>query len=126
MRIISFGVATLLLSAVGAFAMDPVLETVVNGAKIYTDPKGMTLYTYDKDGVSATTCYGQCSTTWIPFAAPAGTVTSGDEWTLVDRTDGTKMWAHHGKPLYTYLDDKKRGDTLGEGKSPDWHVATPD
>jgi predicted lipoprotein with Yx(FWY)xxD motif len=126
MKVIAFGIAALLVSTVSAFAMDPVLESVVGGTKIYTDPKGMTLYTNDKDGIGATTCYGQCSVTWVPFAAVAGAVSQDDDWTLVDRTDGTKMWAHHGKPLYTYLDDKKPGDTLGKGKSPEWHVATPD
>ena|ERR1700712_1517883 len=126
MKLFVFGAAALLIGTVNAFAMDPVHETVIGGAKVYTDPKGMTLYTYEKDDVGTTTCYGPCAASWMPFTAVTGAVSHDDEWTLVHRTDGTKMGAHHGKPLYTYVDDKTPGDTLGKGKSPDWHVATPD
>ena len=45
------------------------------------------------------------------------------EWTIVDRTDGSKMWAYEGKPLYLYIDDKKSGDVTGEGKGGVWHLA---
>ena len=37
------------------------------------------------------------------------------EWTIVERTDGTKMWAYEGKPLYTFIKDKKPGDVTGDG-----------
>ena len=45
------------------------------------------------------------------------------EWTIVDRTDGAKMWAYEGKPLYLYIDDKQSGDVTGEGKGGVWHLA---
>ena len=48
------------------------------------------------------------------------------EWTVVERSDGSKMWAYEGKPLYTYADDKKAGDMTGEGKGGVWHVAKAD
>ena len=38
------------------------------------------------------------------------------EWTIVERTDGTKQWAYEGKPLYLYIEDKAAGDVTGEGK----------
>ena len=45
------------------------------------------------------------------------------EWTVVDRTDGTKMWAYEGHPLYTYVEDKAPGEVTGDGKGGVWHVA---
>ncbi len=127
MKKVVLGLSALLLSTAGAFAMDPATESVINGAKVYTTPQGMTLYTFDKDGLGNSTCTtNPCSTNWLPFTAPVGAIADGDDWTLVARADGTKMWAHHGKPLYTYVQDKKPGDVSGEGVSTDWHVATPD
>jgi predicted lipoprotein with Yx(FWY)xxD motif len=47
------------------------------------------------------------------------------EWTVVTRDDGTKQWAHKGKPLYTFAKDSKPGETAGEGFNKVWHVAKP-
>jgi predicted lipoprotein with Yx(FWY)xxD motif len=51
---------------------------------------------------------------------------SEGEWTLVERKDGSKMWAYESKPLYTYIEDKKAGDVTGDGVGGVWHVAKPD
>jgi predicted lipoprotein with Yx(FWY)xxD motif len=37
------------------------------------------------------------------------------EWTLVKAADGKEMWAYEGKPLYTYVEDKKAGEANGDG-----------
>lgn len=34
------------------------------------------------------------------------------------------QWADDGKPLYTYVDDKKPGDVTGDGKNEVWHAVT--
>jgi predicted lipoprotein with Yx(FWY)xxD motif len=85
----------------------------------------MTLYTFDKDEPGKSNCYDQCAVNWPPFLAEAGAMAEG-EWTIVDRTDGTKQWAYEGKPLYLYIEDKKAGDVTGEGKGGVWHVAMAD
>ena len=120
-----FGLAALLLSSASSFAAEPAMVAEVNGAKIYTDANGLTLYTFDKDEAGKTNCYDKCAVNWPPFAAAADAAAEG-EWTIVDRTDGTKMWAYEGKPLYTYIEDKKAGDVLGEGKGGVWHIAKAD
>ncbi|TPM23967.1 hypothetical protein, partial [Mesorhizobium sp. B2-3-6] len=93
--------------------------------KIYTDANGMTLYTYDKDEKGKTNCYDKCATNWPPLKAETG-AKADDEWTVVDRTDGTKMWAYDGKPVYTFIKDKKAGDVSGDGVGGVWHIVKAD
>jgi predicted lipoprotein with Yx(FWY)xxD motif len=82
----------------------------------------MTLYTFDKDTAGKSNCYDDCVANWPILKASTDAKASG-EWTVVDRTDGTKMWAYDGKPLYTFAKDKKAGDMTGEGVGGVWHVA---
>jgi predicted lipoprotein with Yx(FWY)xxD motif len=51
---------------------------------------------------------------------------SEGEWMVVERKDGSKMWAHENQPLYTYIEDKKPGDVTGDGVGGVWHIAKPD
>lgn len=48
--------------------------------------------------------------------------TRGD-FTLVERTDGTKMWAYKSMPLYYWYEDKAPGDISGDGVGDVWHLA---
>jgi len=103
-------------------AADAWKEADVNGAKIYTDAHGMTLYTYDKDKAGKSNCNDKCAANWPPLKAAAGAKDEG-EWTVVKRKDGTRMWAYDGHPLYTFAKDKKAGDTKGDGVGGVWHIA---
>jgi predicted lipoprotein with Yx(FWY)xxD motif len=125
MKRFSIAFAALLATSAAVFAAEPAMVTDTAAGKIYTDAKGMTLYTFDKDETGKTNCYDKCATAWPPLMAAADAKPEG-EWTIVERTDGTRMWAYDGKPLYTYIDDKKPGDMTGEGKGGVWHVAKPD
>jgi predicted lipoprotein with Yx(FWY)xxD motif len=93
--------------------------------KILTDEKGMALYTFDKDEAGKSNCSGECAQNWPPAAAPADAKPVGD-LTLIKRDDGTMQWADDGKPLYTYVDDKKPGEVTGDGKNGVWHVVKED
>lgn len=88
------------------------------------DAKGMTLYTFDKDAMGKSMCNDACADNWPPLAASAGAAES-DDWTLVERADGSWQWAYQGRPLYRFKQDKKVGDRLGDGKMDVWHVARP-
>lgn len=125
MKTIAIGMAALLLGTAGSFAAEAWKEAEVGGTKIYTDASGMTLYTYDKDEAGKSNCYGKCAANWPPLKADANAKAEG-EWTIVDRTDGTRMWAYEGKPLYTFIKDKKAGDVTGEGVGGAWHIAKAD
>lgn len=126
MKRIAFGLASALLvtgmTAGMAFAAEPAMMTKTSKGNIYTDAKGMTLYTFDKDKAGMSECYKECAATWPALKADANAKAEGD-WTVVDRTDGTKMWAYDGKPLYTYAKDMKAGDMNGEGVGGVWHMA---
>ncbi|WP_431146934.1 COG4315 family predicted lipoprotein [Pseudomonas alvandae] len=118
---------TLLISAALAlpgFAMaaDPAMEK--DG--MFTDHKGMTLYTFAKDSAGKSMCNDKCAANWPPLMAEAGAKSMGD-WTVIKRDDGSMQWAYEGMPLYTFVMDKKAGDMTGDGKMDGaWKVAKPD
>lgn len=122
MKRIALGISAVLMTAEIGFAAEPAMLAKTPKDEIYTTVKGMTLYTFDKDKAGASSCYDACATTWPALKADAKAKAEG-AWTVVDRTDGTKMWAYDGKPLYTYAKDKKAGDMNGEGIGGVWHMA---
>ena len=125
--IISIALAAGLLIASGAaFAqMAPAKTGDSAKGKVLTDGKGMTLYTFDKDAGGKSACNGPCATNWPPLMAAADAKPASD-YTIIVRDDGSKQWAHKGKPLYTWKNDKKAGDITGDGfANNSWHIATP-
>jgi predicted lipoprotein with Yx(FWY)xxD motif len=86
--------------------------------------QGMTLYTWGSDSLPGkSACNGQCATNWPALTAPADAKPMGD-WTIITRDDGSKQWAYKGKPLYTFKNDMKKGDAIGNGRG-QWKVAQP-
>ena len=105
-----------------ALAAEPAMEK--DG--MYVDSKGMTLYTYSKDKAGKSMCNADCAKNWPPLMATDADKSTG-EWTVIKRDDGTKQWAYDGKPLYTFIMDKKAGEMNGEGKMDGaWKVAKYD
>lgn len=102
-----------------AMAADPAMEK--DG--MYTDHKGMTLYTFAKDSAGKSACNDKCAANWPPLMAQTGDKSMGD-WTVIKRDDGAMQWAYQGMPLYTFVMDKKAGDMTGDGKMDGaWKVA---
>jgi predicted lipoprotein with Yx(FWY)xxD motif len=131
--------AALLLSAGEAFAHDeepapppkketpmfPVMVVQTRKGQIFVDANGMTLYTFDRDTSGRTsTCEGKCTELWIPLAASANAEAKGD-FTVITRSDGSKMWAYRYRPLYTSQSDHAPGDINGFDAANLWHVARP-
>ena len=126
MKSMIVGLTALLATAVSAFAAEPAKVMDTKAGKIWTDQKGMTLYTFDKDEAGKSNCYDKCAVNWPPYMAEANAMAEG-EWTVIDRTDGTKQWAYEGKPVYYFIQDKKAGDVTGDGKGDGtWHVIKAD
>ena len=86
---------------------------VTTAGPAWVDSKGMALYTYEKDGADKSMCNGDCAIEWPPLMAADGALGTAD-WTIVERDDGTKMWAYKGHPLYTFVDDKAPGQVTGD------------
>lgn len=83
---------------------------------------GYTLYTYDADGLSASShCVGPCAAVWPPYLADDGATASGD-FTLTTRPDGKRQWVYKRRPLYLFAGDAKPGDRDGDGVNGSWHV----
>ena len=107
-----------------ALAAAPAMTGKTDKGEVLTDHKGMTLYTFDKDSGGKSMCNGDCATNWPPLMAGAGAKDEGG-YTVVTRDDGSKQWAYKGKPLYTWVKDKKAGDATGDGVKDVWHVVKP-
>ncbi|TGT48046.1 hypothetical protein EN813_051345, partial [Mesorhizobium sp. M00.F.Ca.ET.170.01.1.1] len=71
MKTIALGFAALLLGTAACQAAEAWKEAEVGGTKIYTDAKGMTLYTFDKDEKGKSNCYDKCAANWPPLKAKA-------------------------------------------------------
>ena len=94
----------------------------IGGQQVLTGPNDMTLYVFDKDAPGESNCYDQCAANWPPAYAEAADMAEGD-FTIVDRKDGTKIWAYKGWPLYYWVKDEKPGDTTGDMVGEVWHTA---
>jgi predicted lipoprotein with Yx(FWY)xxD motif len=89
------------------------------------DPRGMTLYYFDRDDTgNKSNCDAACTQRWTPLAAPADAQAIGD-FTVIVRGDGSKMWAYRYRPLYTSRTDKSPGDANGADATTLWHIARP-
>lgn len=140
MRLMAAGLVLASLMAGTAFGADkaapapeaaPLLTppgVILNGTRtgvIYANAKGLSLYTFDMDkepGKSACGA-GECIDNWPALKAPDDAKPFGD-WSVITRDDGSKQWALHGKPLYTFVKDTKLGDVNGNNVANVWKLAT--
>jgi predicted lipoprotein with Yx(FWY)xxD motif len=123
MKAVHLGIACLsALFALSAHAADPAPVKKVDG--ILVDTHGMTVYTFDKDvaGSGKSACKGPCAENWP--AVKAGDAALSEPYSAIVRDDGTRQLAYHGKPLYTFVKDKKAGERQGDKKMNVWHVVT--
>ncbi|MCI3949748.1 MAG: hypothetical protein K0R11_1682 [Acidimicrobiales bacterium] len=98
--------------------------------EVVVDADGMTLYVFDNDQGTTSTCEGGCAEQWPPLETE-GEPTAGDgvDAALLgttDRSDGTTQVTYDGRPLYTYAPDGAAGDTTGQGVGGVWWVVAPD
>ena len=94
--------------------------------------KGMTLYLFEADKTSKSTCSGQCATFWPPLLTSGKPKASGKAKARLlgttKRSDGKRQVTYRGHPLYYFVQDKKAGDTLGQdflGFGAKWYVLAP-
>lgn len=104
-------------------AAEPAMVGKTAKGAVLVDAKGMSLYTFDKDGGGASACSGDCAAKWPPLAAGADAKPEGD-YAPIPR-DGGRQWAYKGQPLYGWVKDHKPGDVTGDGVGGVWHLARP-
>lgn len=95
--------------------------STANAAGMLTDSKGMTLYTFDKDKGTTSSCYDECAVHWPPYMVQKGDK-MGEDWGETKRKDGSIQWTYDEHPIYYYVEDTKPGDKLGDGKGGVWHI----
>jgi predicted lipoprotein with Yx(FWY)xxD motif len=88
------------------------------GQTILVDSKGMTLYDLSAEKNGRFICTdAECLSLWHPLVVPAGEKPEGSVGSLgtVKRPDGKQQVTYKGSPLYTFAQDRKKGDVKGDG-----------
>jgi predicted lipoprotein with Yx(FWY)xxD motif len=100
--------------------------------KILVDSNGRTVYLFEKDTGSKSTCSGSCAVQWPPVTTKGKpTVGSGLTSSKVGttaRADGTEQVTYDGHPLYLFKGDSGPGDASGQGVNAFgalWYVLSP-
>jgi predicted lipoprotein with Yx(FWY)xxD motif len=96
------------------------------------DANGRTLYLWDADHGSTSTCSGACAQAWPPLTATATPKANGAAKASLlgttKRSDGSREVTYAGHPLYTFAGDTQAGQTTGQGSNgfgAPWWVVTP-
>lgn len=99
---------------------------------VLVDSQGRTLYLWQADTSSNSTCTGACVAAWPPLETTASpTAGSGVKSSLLGttkRADGSEQVTYNGHPLYTFQGDTASGQTNGQGShgfGALWFVLSP-
>jgi predicted lipoprotein with Yx(FWY)xxD motif len=100
--------------------------------RILVDGNGMTIYLFEQDTGSSSTCNGSCAQFWPPVTTAgkpkAGAGIDAAKLGTTMRDDGKTEVTYNGHPLYLYAGDKHPGDTTGQGINAFgalWYVVSP-
>ena len=99
--------------------------------KILVNSKGQTLYLFQADKGSVSTCTGACASAWPPVITKGAPIASAGvssaKLGTTRRSDGTTEVVCNGHPLYTFAGDSSPGETTGEGNEgfgAEWDVVS--
>jgi predicted lipoprotein with Yx(FWY)xxD motif len=94
-------------------------------------PSGRTLYLFEADKGSKSTCNGACAAAWPPLeSSSAPKAGSGVKKSLLStskRADGSSEVTYAGHPLYYFAGDSSPGQANGEGSKgfgAEWYVVS--
>jgi predicted lipoprotein with Yx(FWY)xxD motif len=100
--------------------------------RILVDSKGITLYDFPPDKGKTSVCYGACAALWPPLITHGKPVAGkGVRASLLGTTrrkDGKREVTYGGHPLYYFVQDRKPGQTTGQGLNQfggPWWVLSP-
>jgi predicted lipoprotein with Yx(FWY)xxD motif len=107
-------------------ANDPTLGNVL------VDSQGNTLYLFQADQGTKSSCTGACAVAWPPLRASgksvAGNGISASKLGTTPRSDGKPQVTYNGHPLYTFAQDQNPGDATGQGVNAFgglWYTVSP-
>jgi len=83
-----------------------------------TTSAGMSIYVFAKDTTNTSNCDNSCTVYWPPVSGSSAQTSGAMDMAMTGttkRSDGTTQITYGGHPLYTYVGDKKPGDTTGQG-----------
>ena len=111
----------------------PIVSTASTSlGRILVNSRGHTLYLFAKDRNGKSACSGKCATFWPPLiAAGKPRAAAGVKASLLgttNRADGRLQVTYNHHPLYTFVNDKGKGQTNGEGLSAfgaKWYAVSP-
>jgi predicted lipoprotein with Yx(FWY)xxD motif len=122
-------------SSTAASATNGVLITSKHekvGTILAAGPKKLTVYMFEGDKGSTSSCSGACAAAWPPVtsaaAAKAASGARAADLGTITRSDGTKQVTYKGHPLYFFSKDKDDGDAYGQGLKAfgaSWYVLQP-
>ena len=103
-------------NAAGPYPMEVATVQLGHGT-LLTDAQGSALYRFDSDlrEPGSSTCTGECAEKRPPLVVTDMPEKIPDNWSLIEREDGTQQWALAGSPLYRYVRDSNKGLAFGEG-----------
>ena len=111
----------------GAAAVDT--ASVGDLGTVLVDGSGRTLYLFESDTGSTSTCTGTCAGTWPAMTTTgdptAGMGASASMLGTTTRDDGSTQVTYNGHPLYRFAGDQAPGDTNGQGVGGIWWVVSP-
>jgi predicted lipoprotein with Yx(FWY)xxD motif len=100
--------------------------------RIIVDSRGRTLYLFEKDKNRRSACYGQCATYWPPLLTHGRPVARGGARQsllgMTRRANGRQQVTYAGHPLYRFVQDRKPGQTNGQGShafGAGWEALSP-
>ena len=99
---------------------------------ILVDSQGRTIYLFQQDTGTKSTCSGACATNWPPVRVSgkpkAGSGVNASMLGTTPRSDGKPQVTYNGHPLYLFQGDSSAGDTNGQAITAfgaAWYVVSP-
>lgn len=96
------------------------------------DSSGRSLYLFEADKGSSSTCFGSCAAAWPPLTTSGPPKAGGNVKQALlgttKRKDGGTEVTYKGHPLYYYAGDSGPGSTTGQGLDQfgaKWYVLAP-
>lgn len=120
-------------STAGASSAATVGVSATGLGSVLVDGHGRTLYLFEADTSSHSSCDGGCAGAWPPYLSPAaptaGPGVNRDLLGTSARAEGDAQVTYRGHPLYYFSGDRSPGDTTGQGQDSfgaAWYVLGPD